>query len=90
MFEDENTGAKKQQKLREIELLSIRNVMKTENGRSFMWLCLQNCSTFENIFNTDAIQHAHDAGKRSHGLWLDSELREAATDYYYLMLKENR
>ena len=75
---------------RELELFTIRGIMKTENGRQFMYRCLQNCNTFENIFNNDAIQHAYSSGKRSHGLWLDSELREAAPDDYYKMLKENR
>lgn len=90
MFDEENEGAKKQQKSRELELLTIRNVMKSESGRAFMWRCLQNCCTFENIFSKDAVQHAHNAGLRSHGLWLDEELRDAATDDYYKMLKENR
>ena len=77
-------------KERELELLTIRNIMKTENGRLFMWHCLQNCCTFENIFNKDTIQHSYNSGLRSHGLWLDQELREASTDDYYKMLKENR
>ena len=90
MFDEENESAKKQQKSRELELLTIRNIMKSENGRAFMWSCLQNCCTFENIFSMDAVQHAHNAGLRSHGLWLDEELRDAATEDYYKMLKENR
>lgn len=75
---------------RELELLTIRNIMNSENGRAFMYSCLQNCSTFESIFNKDTAQHNYNAGLRSHGLWLDSELREAAPDSYYTMLKENR
>lgn len=90
MFDEENEGAKKQKKTRELELLTISNIMKTENGRSFMWRCLQNCCTFENIFSNDTVQHAYNAGLRSHGLWLDEELREAAPEDYYRMLKENR
>lgn len=89
MFE-ENDGHKKQKESREMELLTIRNLMKTENGRTFMWRCLQDCGTFESMFNTDAIQHAYNAGKRSHGLWLEQELKDSATDDYYKMLKENR
>lgn len=87
---DEEERANKHNKSRELELLSIRNIMKTENGRAFMWRCLQNCCTFESIFSTDTHQHAFNSGVRSHGLWLDSELRDAATDDYYKMLKENR
>ena len=87
---DEDDGRKRQKNDRELELLTIRNLMKTENGRSFMWRCLQNCCTFENIYSTDVNRHAYNAGKREHGLWLDSEIQEATTDDYYKMLKENR
>tara|TARA_R110000803_G_C11850641_1_gene305834 strand:+ start:251 stop:520 length:270 start_codon:yes stop_codon:yes gene_type:complete len=89
MFDEEQRD-KKHNDARELELLTIRNIMKSENGRAFMYSCLQNCCTFESIFNTDAHQHAFNSGARSHGLWLDAELREAATDDYYKMLKENR
>ena len=91
MFEDgETQGAKKQRESREIELLTMRNIMQTENGRAFMYSCLQKCFTFESIFNADTHLQAFDAGKRDHGVWLDAELQEAAPDYYFKMLKENR
>lgn len=86
---DEGNGNKKQRKSRDLELLTIRQVMKTENGRSFMWRCLQNCCVFENIFNADPVLHAYNAGAREHGLWLERELKEAAPDDYVKMLKEH-
>ena len=89
VFEDDNKHAKKQNKSRDLEVFSIRTIMKTENGRSFMWRCLQNCCTFENIYTNDALDHAYSSGKREHGVWLDKELREVATDDYFKMLKEN-
>lgn len=88
MFDEEDRN-KKHNETRELELLTIRNIMKTENGRAFMHRCLQNCCTFESIFSTDTHQHAFNAGARSHGLWLDAELKEAADDDYFKMLKEN-
>ena len=88
LFDDES-GDKKQRKSRELELLTIRQVMKTENGRSFMWRCLQNCCVFENIFNADPVLHAYNAGAREHGTWLERELKEAAPDDYIKMLKEH-
>lgn len=90
MFEEDETGVKKQRDSRDLELHNISKIMSTENGRSFMWRCLQNCSTFESIFSTDTQLHAFNAGARQHGVWLDAELREAATDDYFKMLKENR
>ena len=89
IFEDDSKKAKKYNKSRELELFSIRNIMKTENGRSFMWRCLQNCCTFEDTFKSDPIEHAHIAGLRGHGVWLNRELRDAATDDYFKMMKEN-
>lgn len=74
---------------RELELYTMRELMRTENGRAFMWRCLQNCGTFDNMFNIEPVQHAFNAGKRDHGLWLARELREAAIDDYYKMLKEH-
>lgn len=86
---DNEDGNDKQRKSRELELLVIRQTMKTENGRHFMWRCLQNCCVHENIFSADSVQHAYNAGMRSHGLWLEAELKEAAPDDYIKMLKEH-
>lgn len=75
---------------RDLELLTIRKLMGSENGRAFMWRCLQHCNIFGNIYTKDVQDHAFSSGKRDHGLWLESEILEAAPDSYYLMLKENR
>ena len=53
---DEQT--KKRKSSRDLELYAIREIMKTENGRSFMWRCLENCCTFEDTFNSDPALHA--------------------------------
>lgn len=91
MHDDElDTRKKKHNDARELQLIVMGNLMKTEGGRAFMWRCLQNCCTFETIYNSDASKHDYNSGKRDHGLWLDQELRTAAKDNYYLMLKENR
>lgn len=85
----EDDGNKNRKKSRDLQLHSIKNVMKTENGRDFMWRCLQNCCTFDDTFNADPIIHAKNAGLREHGLWLLREIKEAAHDEYLLMLKEH-
>lgn len=74
---------------RELELYTISQLMSTEHGRKFMFRCLQHCGFFENIFNIHANQHAFNAGLRSHGVWLERELREANLDNYLRMLGEN-
>lgn len=78
-----------QEQARDLELSAIRNILKTENGRAFMYNCLQNCGTFDSSFNTDPQLTVFNEGRRSHGLWLVSELKEASPDNYYLMLKEH-
>ena len=89
LTDDKEKTADKQRKSRDLELLTISTIMKLENGRDLMWRCLQNCCTFENIFNTDPILHAHNAGARAQGLWLERELKEAAPGDYIKMLQEH-
>lgn len=89
IFEDDDKRHKNQRQSRELQLLTIRELMKTENGRNFMYRCLQKCCTFENIFNADPINHAYNAGAREHGLWLERELKEAAPEDYIVMLQEH-
>lgn len=89
MNDDSFSVDKTQSQSRELELLTMRNVMKTENGRSFMFRCLQNACVNENVFDIDPLTHAYRAGKREQGLWLDRELKEAAPEEYIKMLQEH-
>jgi hypothetical protein len=74
---------------REVELLTIRNLMRNESGRDFMWRCLQQSCIFGNVFDKDPLTHAYRAGAREQGLWLDREIKEAAPDEYLMMLREH-
>lgn len=74
---------------RELELLAIRNTMKTEIGRDFMWRMLQHSCVFETIFNIDPLLHSFNAGLRSMGLWIEQEIKEATPDNYIKMIKEH-
>lgn len=74
---------------RELQLHSIRQVMKTSNGRDFMWRCLQQAGTFGNTFDRDPTIHLINSGKREHGLWLQAELKQAAPEFFLMMLKEH-
>tara|TARA_R110002074_G_scaffold195878_3_gene362448 strand:+ start:8357 stop:8620 length:264 start_codon:yes stop_codon:yes gene_type:complete len=85
-----NNEEKNVEQARDLELFTIRGILKSEQGRHFLWRCLENCYTFDNIFEADHNKHIYKSGSRRHGLWLDSEIREADSDLYYKMLKENR
>jgi hypothetical protein len=89
MFDDDSKRDRERKVIRELEKQAISSVMRTETGRGFMFKCLQNCGTFSSSFSEDTHKHAYFAGMRSHGLWLDGELRSAAPEDYYKMLREN-
>lgn len=69
--------------------LIVQNLMKDENGRAYMWKHLQECSVFENIFDSDPIEHAYRAGKRQAGLQLVQDLKDYTPVNYTQMIKEN-
>lgn len=75
--------------IRSEELHTIRTLMNTENGRSFMMRCLQYCGTYDKLFDKDPMVHAHRSGMRDFGVWLEGEIKEAAAESFLTMLKEN-
>lgn len=71
------------------EELAVQNLMKNEGMRNYMWKQLQEAGVFENIFHSDPIQHAYNAGKRQNGLVLDEDLKQYAPAMYIKMIEEN-
>ena len=84
-----NEEHKKGNDSRGLELLTIENILKTENGRKFMSNLLHYCGVSETMFDKDPVQHAYNAGKRSAGLHLERELKEASPHYYIKMIEED-
>jgi hypothetical protein len=74
---------------RELQLLTIRRFMQTDNGRAFMWRSLQQTGIFTNDFDENLALLAFYSGQREQGVWLTNELKEAAPDEYLKMLKEH-
>jgi len=74
---------------RSLELHTIRTLMNTKDGRSFMMRCLQHCGTYDSVFEKDPFKHAHNSGMRDFGVWLERELKEAADESFLIMLREN-
>ena len=71
------------------EMLTIRNIMKDEAGRNFIWGQLQSAMVYESIFNKEPMVHAYNSGMREHGLILKRAVEEAAPNDYITMVKEN-
>jgi hypothetical protein len=80
---------KNQSKTRAAELHAMRDILRTNQGRDFMWRLLQQTGIFDTCFDKDPVVHAFKAGCRESGLWLQRELRDASTDLYLKMLKEH-
>ena len=74
---------------RELELHTIQQIMSTENGRLFIYRCLQYCGTYGSIFSNDSMKHAYNSGLRDAGIWIENEVKEATIDNYLKMIKEN-
>jgi hypothetical protein len=71
------------------EQLVIQNIMRTQDGRDYMWKKLQDSSVFETMFNSDPILTAYNEGLRDSGVQLNRELKEAAPGDYVKMIQEN-
>lgn len=71
------------------EELAIENLLRNEDGRSIAYQFLNQCGTFNNIFNADPIQHAYNSGQRNAGLMFETMLKDAAPEFYFMMMKEN-
>ena len=69
--------------------LAVINIMKTKDGRDWLYNKLQSCGVFESIFDNDTHKHAYNAGKRKVGVNLNRELKEYAPDNYMKMIEEN-
>lgn len=76
------------QKNNTLDDLTISNIMQREEGRAFIWNYLTYCGVFSNTFNENPIKHAHSAGKRDAGLYLDSQIKSLSPDGYIKMIGE--
>lgn len=79
----------KKVKKKDPDILAVANIMRTEEGRGFIFRQLQSDGVFESIFDIDPIKHAHRSGKRDSGLRLDRVVRESDPDNYIKMIQEN-
>lgn len=70
------------------EDLAVENLMRTEDGRRFIWGQLLMCNVFDSTFDADPIQSAYNSGMRDAGLLLRNRVRSASPDYYLKMIKE--
>jgi hypothetical protein len=81
--------SKDSQNARNLELMAIQDIMSKKDGRSFMYRILQHAGTFNETFNESQAIHSYNAGRRSNGLFVESEIKQAAPENYIKMIQEH-
>ena len=71
-------------------ILDLKDIMRHEHGRRFIWTVLQDTKVFENGFSSDPYVHAYTAGLRQYGVDLNKELISEMPAFYDMMLQESR
>jgi len=71
------------------DAIAILNMMRTFDGRMYIWNHLQSIGVFENIFDINPIQTAYNSGMREAGLRLERDIKEHEPVYYIKMIEEN-
>jgi|TARA_R110000850_G_scaffold13741_4_gene44263 hypothetical protein len=75
---------------RGLELLALKGIMTTKDGRSVVARLIELAGTHSDTFSADPYTHAYKAGKRSQGVWLENEVKTHFNGSYLLMLKESQ
>jgi len=79
-------GKNDAEKIEEVELSFI---MRNVSGRNFIRRLLVRSGYFANTFDVEPTKHAYNAGRRSLGCELMSQLQEVTPGELELMLKEH-
>ena len=74
---------------RVLEISDLTSTMNTTAGRNVIFRILSSCGVDINQYQQNPHDHAYNAGMRSVGLTLISELKDTVPDEYYLMLREH-
>lgn len=69
------------------ELEDFRTILKTTEGRRFIWRLLSHCKVFGSIWSPSASIH-YLAGKQDVGHFVLSEITEADENFLLKMMKE--
>lgn len=77
------------QRVRQKEIDDIRKILKTPEGRRYMWRQLGLCGIFRNSFNLNSQQTAFSEGQRNIGLALLTDINEADSTVFGKMQNEH-
>ncbi|MGL4265198.1 MAG: hypothetical protein ACRCTX_26540 [Afipia sp.] len=84
---EQNERAKR---AREQEIDDLKWQMSDKRGRRLAFSLLERAGVYRASFSTDALQMAHNEGRRVEGMRMDWMLKTYCPDRYAEMLKENQ
>ena len=82
-------ASRKERDQREQELADLRELLKTEFGRRFVWRVLGYCKLFQDVWDPSSRIHFN-AGLQHVGHWLTAEITAADEEAFFLMMRENQ
>lgn len=74
---------------RDIELNDIRTILRSKEGRRFMWRLMGHCGVYKTSFTGNSHTFFNE-GQRNIGLFLNAEIGEASPEAMIEMIKENQ
>ena len=83
-------AAQKDKEQRRKELETLRAVLDSEAGEQLLWRLLQHGGMFANVFSTDALTMAFQAGTQNEARWLASEIEQADPEAMFRMMRNAR
>lgn len=78
----------KERRIRTRELMDVRTVLATEEGRRFVWRVLEECKVFRTVKASDDSTTNYNAGKQDVGHFVMDEMLEARPNAFIEMMSE--
>lgn len=79
---------KEQEKRRSREIDDLQKVLRSPEGRRFVWRVLSEAGVFKASFSLNSMQTSFNEGKRDVGIWLMSDVDRAEPNAYAQMQRE--
>ena len=81
--------AVEEKRKRQKEISDVKRILKTPEGRRYVWRLMSECGVFRSSFQLNSNQTAFNEGKRDMGLGILSEVIEADSTAYAKMQNEH-
>ncbi len=83
-------GKKLAKRLRDRELMDMRSVLNTRQGRNVIWKILGFCGTGADQYEDNALRMARKTGMKLVGLKIIKEIQDVDDEFYFKMQREDK